>query len=70
MHKVGIDAIGFYSSRYYLDLELLAQARDIDPNKYIVGLGQHQMAIASPDEDIVTMATHAAERVLEKVDIK
>ncbi len=69
MLKVGIDAISFYTSRFYLDLGVLANARNIDPDKYYIGLGQQQMGIAPPDEDIVTMATHAAERVLEKVDI-
>lgn len=70
MLKVGIDAISFYTSRYYLDLNVLAEARGVDPEKYTIGLGQQQMSIASPDEDIVTMATHAAERVLEKIDVR
>lgn len=69
MLKVGIDAISFYTSRFYLDLGVLANAHNIDPDKYYIGLGQQQMGIASPAEDIVTMATHAAERVLEKVDL-
>lgn len=69
MVEVGIDAISFYTSRYYLDLGKLAAERGVDPNKYYIGLGQRQMAVAAPDEDIVTMATHAAERVLERIDL-
>ena len=66
--KVGIDKICFYSPGYYLDLKTLAAARGIDYNKYYVGLGQREMAIAPPDEDIVTMAANAAEQALRGVD--
>lgn len=62
--SIGIDAISFYSPRYYLDLALLAHARGVDPSKYKVGLGQHQMAIISPLEDIVTMALEASSDVV------
>lgn len=68
MIKVGIDKICFYSPGYYLDLKTLAAARGIDYNKYYVGLGQREMAIAPPDEDIVTMAANAAEQVLKGID--
>ena len=60
MPEVGIDAIGFYSSQYYLDLKTLAQKRGVDADKYYVGLGQHKMAVCPPGEDIVTMAANAA----------
>lgn len=68
MLKVGIDAMGFYTSQYYLDLKTLATARGVDINKYLLGLGQHKMAVLPPDEDIVTMAANAAERVLKDAD--
>lgn len=68
MVKVGIDAMGFYTSQYYLDLKTLASARGVDVNKYVVGLGQHKMAVMSPDEDIVTMAADAGHRVLRHTD--
>jgi hydroxymethylglutaryl-CoA synthase len=64
MPDVGIDAIGFYSSSYFLDLKTLAQKRGVDPDKYSIGLGQHRMAVPPPGEDIVTMAANAAARVL------
>jgi len=32
--KFGIDAISFYSSRYYLDLATLANERNTDIGKY------------------------------------
>lgn len=68
MFKVGIDALGFYTPPYYLDLKNLATARGIDFNKFYVGLGQEKMAVIPPDEDIVTMAADAAFRVLKQVD--
>ena len=62
--SIGIDAISFYSPRYFLELATLAKARNVDPAKYQVGLGQYQMAIISPLEDIVTMAMEAAKDVV------
>ena len=32
--KIGIDRIGFATANKYLDLEDLAQARNVDPAKY------------------------------------
>ncbi len=58
--STGIEAISFYTSRYFLDLKTLAEARGTDWNKYYTGLGQEKMAIPPPDEDIITMAANAA----------
>jgi hydroxymethylglutaryl-CoA synthase len=68
MVKVGIDAIGFYTTPYYLDLATLAKAREVDVNKYYTGLGQEKMAVLGPDEDIVTMAADAGYRVLKQIN--
>lgn len=68
MFKVGIDTIAFYSSGYYLDLAQLAKERNIDADKYYVGLGQRKMAVASPDEDVVTLAANAGLQALKGVD--
>ena len=62
--SIGIDALSFYSPRYFLDLTRLAAVRGVDPSKYQVGLGQYQMAIISPLEDIVTMALEAASDIV------
>ena len=56
----GIEKISFYTPRYILPLEELAKARGADYDKYRVGIGQEVMAVAPPDEDIVTMAASAA----------
>ena len=68
MIKVGIDAISFFTSNYYLDLKTLAQVRGIDVEKFHTGLGQHHMGIPAPDEDIVTLASNAAMRLLKWVN--
>jgi len=66
--KVGIDTIAFYTAHYALDLADLAAARGIDPNKFSIGLGQQQMAVPPPGEDIVTMAANAALQALQFID--
>lgn len=58
--KVGIEALNYYVPKFYLDMSSLAKAKDVDENKYKIGLGQHKMAVISPVEDIVTMAVEAA----------
>lgn len=63
---VGIDAIRFYTSHYFIDLKTLAGVRGVDPAKYYVGIGQEKMAIPPPDEDIVTMAASAALPIVER----
>ena len=68
MVKVGIDTLAIYIPRYALDLAALAKARDVDPDKYSVGLGQLYMSVPPPGEDIVTMAVNAAEQVLSCTD--
>lgn len=66
--KVGIDALSFYSSNYFLDLADLAKERNIDIAKFYAGLGQRKMAVAPPNEDVVTLAAHAAEKLLQDID--
>ncbi len=64
--KVGMDQISFYTSQYFLDLKTLAEARGVDPDKYVLGIGQEKMGIPPPDEDVVTMAASAAFPLKEK----
>jgi len=69
MMNIGIDQISFYTSQYFLDLKTLAKARGVDPNKYVIGIGQSKMGIPSPDEDIVTMAASAAFQLKERGEL-
>ncbi len=70
MIQVGIDSLAFYTSHYYLDLAILANARGIDVNKFYVGLGQNKMAVPAPDEGVVTLAANAAKQALKDIDVK
>jgi hydroxymethylglutaryl-CoA synthase len=60
---VGIDQLAVYVPRYVLDLGALARARSVPPEKISIGLGAHEMAVAPPWEDTVTLAANAGERL-------
>ena len=62
---VGVDAIAFSGPASFLALEDLATARHVNPDKYLIGLGQHKMSIASPCEDTVTLAVAAGKKALD-----
>ena len=66
--KVGIDKMGFYTPRTYVDMTDLANARDVDPDKYLIGIGQSRQAIAPATQDVVTMAANAAIQILTADD--
>lgn len=66
--KAGIESLSFYTPRYYLDMNTLAEARGQECDKFYVGIGQERMSILPPDEDIVTMGASAAATALEGVD--
>ena len=66
---VGIDHMALYVPDPYLSLDDLAAARGVDPNKYFVGIGIRETAIATPAEDVVVLAANAGHRVLEEADV-
>lgn len=61
---VGISSIGISIPSLALPLTELARLRGVDPNKYIKGLACDEMALCSKDENIVQLATNAAEKAL------
>ena len=63
--NIGIDQLSFYTPHYYLELAELAAHHQIDPGKYRLGIGQERMAVAPPDEDIISMAANAAAPILQ-----
>lgn len=67
--KVGIDAIAFHGPECFVDMEDLARARGVAPEKFTQGIGQRQMAVATPCEDTVTMAALAGRKALADFDI-
>jgi len=66
--KIGIDKIGFYAPHLYLDMRKLAEARNIDPDKFTIGIGQEKMALPPLTQDSVTLAANAALDILSKED--
>ncbi|MGM9894209.1 MAG: hydroxymethylglutaryl-CoA synthase family protein, partial [Ligilactobacillus ruminis] len=68
--KIGIDKIGFYTSNMYVDMTELANARNEDPNKYLIGIGQEKMAVIPPTQDAVTLGANAAFKILTEEDKK
>ncbi|GGK02001.1 hydroxymethylglutaryl-CoA synthase [Lentibacillus kapialis] len=66
--KIGIDKIGFYAPHLYLDMTRLAENRNIDPDKFTIGIGQEKMAVPPMTQDAVTLAANAAVDMLNDVD--
>ncbi|WP_028487088.1 hydroxymethylglutaryl-CoA synthase [Thiomicrorhabdus chilensis] len=66
--NVGIDLIHFSTSDYYLGLDAFAEEKNIDVDKFYIGIGQEKMSIAPPDEDVVSLAAKAAAPILEQID--
>lgn len=66
--NVGIDKISFFVPNYYVDMTDLALAREEDPNKFRIGIGQDQMAVTPVSQDIITFAANAADKILSEDD--
>ncbi|WP_054815186.1 hydroxymethylglutaryl-CoA synthase [Nocardia arizonensis] len=62
---VGIDSIRNATGSCVLSLDDLADARDIPRAKFSSGLGQDEMSVLAPHEDVITMAAEACRSVLE-----
>lgn len=74
MMKVGIDKIGFYTPKWYVDMAKLARARNEEPDKYLIGIGQTKQAVIPNSQDAVTMAANAADQIVnddnrKKIDL-
>ena len=68
--QVGIDQIGFYTPNKYVDMVDLAQARNEDPNKFLIGIGQNRMSVADQTQDAVSMGINATLRYLDQIERK
>jgi hydroxymethylglutaryl-CoA synthase len=64
----GIDRLSFYIPSFYLDLKTLASQQGLSETHFFEKTGQYKMAVPAPNEDIITMAANAAEKVLENED--
>jgi 3-hydroxy-3-methylglutaryl CoA synthase len=63
-YNCGIDSIGFYTPRNFVNLEALARIRNIPLNKLRFGLMTHEMRIAAQSEDIISLGVKAAKNAL------
>lgn len=66
--SVGIDKIGFFTPNKYVDMVDLAHARNQDPNKFLIGIGQNTMTVADQTQDAVSMGINATLRYLDEID--
>lgn len=66
--KIGIDKIGFATARYVLNMDDLAESRNVDPDKYSKGLLLNNLSITPVNDDIVTLGASAAESILSEED--
>lgn len=67
--NIGIDQISFHVPNFYVDMVDLANARNVDPNKFLIGIGQEKMAVNPKSQDIITFATNAAKQILTDDDL-
>lgn len=66
--NIGIDKLNFFTPSLYVDLVELAHAREIDPNKFTIGIGQEKMAINPITQDTVSMGANAALPIVSEED--
>jgi hydroxymethylglutaryl-CoA synthase len=68
--KVGISSITFNIPNLYLPIKVLAENRNIEPEKLIKGLGLHKMSFPDVHQDVVTFATNAVYQLLQDENLK
>lgn len=68
--KVGIHSIAFDIPQLYLPITTLAEARNIEVDKLIKGLGLLKMSFPDVHQDVVTMASNAALKLIRQGNIK
>ncbi|MGN1272102.1 MAG: hydroxymethylglutaryl-CoA synthase [Lactobacillus sp.] len=66
--RVGIDKIGFFTPNKYVDMVDLAHARNQDPNKFLIGIGQKEMSVADQTQDAVSMGINATLSYIDRID--
>ncbi len=67
---IGIDKINFYVPKYYVVVSKSAEARQVDPNKFLIGIGTTEMAVSPVNQDIVSMGANAAKDIITDEDKK
>ena len=68
--KVGISSITFNIPKLHLPIKVLAENRNIEPEKLIKGLGLHKMSFPDVHQDVVTFATNAVYKLLQDENLQ
>ena len=68
-HSIGIHGIYTYFPRLYVSQEDCESYDGVGSGKYTIGLGQRSMAIADPQEDIISMAMTACDNLMEQCNL-
>lgn len=67
--KVGIDSIAFDIPKLHLPIKVLAENRNIEPEKLIKGLGLHKMSFPDVHQDVVTFAANAVYKIIQQENL-
>lgn len=66
MNKVGFSSIGLHFPSIFLSVENLAKLRNVDPDKYTIGLGCRKISLCPENISVVELAVEAAKRALSR----
>lgn len=67
--KVGIDSIAFDIPKIHLPIKVLAENRNIEPEKLVKGLGLHKMSFPDVHQDVVTFAANAVYKLIQQENL-
>ena len=67
--KVGIDAIQFDVPKIYLPIDVLAQNRNIEPEKLTKGLGLQKMSFLDVNQDCITLGANAFYKLIQQENL-
>lgn len=67
--KVGIDSIAFDLPKIHLPIKVLAENRNIEPEKLIKGLGLYKMSFPDVHQDVITFAANAVFKLIEQENL-
>ena len=62
--KIGIDQMAFATTDKYIDMAELAVARDAEPAKFLIGIGQTEQAVIPKTQNVVTLGASAASQII------
>ena len=65
-NRVGIASIGLHIPNLFISMQKLAEMRNVDPEKYLTGLGCGKIALCPSNVGIEDLALRAAQRALSR----